>query len=863
MMKRVRPQLWKVLPVLFVLGLFGFLAHPAYAGNAPSSDVLVQCDSSGVVTNNTVVSSVYLPIAADTSGNFYLTSVDAAVYSGSESNFDTFVTEQDGFSSTRLQIGLGAVTHYDSGTIYEIEFRGHYGVVGSAAQNITEDWQDSGLYFEPVLPLSSDATLASLLGQAISATGGTGSSTSDPKLATINVANSDSSVASGNIVADDSNATVTFYGTDSSFTTPETGSVSLTAGGETSVYIKVVPQDTTTTLYYEVTIDRAASLSSARDILTFSVAGQVGSSLIDTASHTVTFYMPSGTSVNSLAPVITVSSSATVSPASGTAGNFTNPVTYTVTAQDSSTQNWTVTCTVQQPGSPVLQGITPSSGLAGANVTLSGSNFGSVAGAVYFTQSGSQHVVAGSSWSDSGAQATVPMSLSPGSVSVAVYNVASGLSNPLTFTVTTQTQHPAAPTISPGTGTYSSAQTVTIGNIPTGDTAYYTTGSTGPTLSSTPYTGAFTVSRTETVTAGVYDTAGGWSSFTSATFTISTSSSSGGGGTSHPVNNTGTATLTPATGGTVSLGSDVSVTIPKGVLAGDTSVAVAVTEDPSPPAAPSGFMLLGSVYQFTVGGASHYTFGGAVTIAISFDPAKLPAGQAPTVYYYDDAKGQWVDIGGTVNWTNDTITVSVNHFTEFAVLATKSAESTATASTSTTFSDVSTSYWAYSAIGSLSSRGIVSGYPDGSFKPSAKITRAEFAAMLVKALGLNVGTTGSFTDVASGDWCYSSVNAAVYAGLVSGMGDHLFAPGALITREQMAVMVAKALGSKAPAVTGTELNAFSDRPDVSSWAITGMEEAVKAGIVSGTTANTLAPLANATRAQAAAMVYKLLSVLGK
>ena len=136
--------------------------------------------------------------------------------------------------------------------------------------------------------------------------------------------------------------------------------------------------------------------------------------------------------------------------------------------------------------------------------------------------------------------------------------------------------------------------------------------------------------------------------------------------------------------------------------------------------------------------------------------------------------------------------------------------------------------------------------------------------MLVKALGLSTtGTNGAFTDVTPGDWCYATVNAAFYAGLVSGIGDNLFAPNALVTREQMAAMVAKALGSKAPAVNGTELNSFKDKSAVSSWAVTGMEEAVKAGIVSGMTPDMLDPLANATRAQAAAMIYKLLGVPGK
>jgi len=136
--------------------------------------------------------------------------------------------------------------------------------------------------------------------------------------------------------------------------------------------------------------------------------------------------------------------------------------------------------------------------------------------------------------------------------------------------------------------------------------------------------------------------------------------------------------------------------------------------------------------------------------------------------------------------------------------------------------------------------------------------------MLVKALGLdNSGTNGTFTDVTSGDWYYNSVNTAVYAGLASGTGDNLFAPNALITREQMTVMVTRALGDKAFAVDGTELNFFSDKSAVSGWAVSGMEEAVGTGIVHGMGAGKLAPQADATRAQAAEMIYMLRNLLGK
>jgi hypothetical protein len=86
--------------------------------------------------------------------------------------------------------------------------------------------------------------------------------------------------------------------------------------------------------------------SSAKDITSFTVPGQVGSSTIDTTNHAVTFHMPYGTDVSSLTPSISVSANATVSPASGTAEDFSTPVTYTVTAQDNSTRTWTAACIV-------------------------------------------------------------------------------------------------------------------------------------------------------------------------------------------------------------------------------------------------------------------------------------------------------------------------------------------------------------------------------------------------------------------------------------------------------------------------------------------------------------------------------------
>jgi len=103
----------------------------------------------------------------------------------------------------------------------------------------------------------------------------------------------------------------------------------------------VTAQDGKTTQVYTVSVTDA--LNPAKEITSFTIPNQVGSSTIGT--NTISLTMPYGTGLTSLTPAITVSQDATISPASGVAQNFTNPVTYTVTAQDRSTQAYTVTVT--------------------------------------------------------------------------------------------------------------------------------------------------------------------------------------------------------------------------------------------------------------------------------------------------------------------------------------------------------------------------------------------------------------------------------------------------------------------------------------------------------------------------------------
>lgn len=179
---------------------------------------------------------------------------------------------------------------------------------------------------------------------------------------------------------------------------------------------------------------------------------------------------------------------------------------------------------------------------------------------------------------------------------------------------------------------------------------------------------------------------------------------------------------------------------------------------------------------------------------------------------------------------------------------------------SKSFDDIK-GHWAKTDIELLASKMVVSGVTDTSFAPDHNITRAEFAALLVRSLALTSNAeAASFNDVHATDWFAGSIGAAVKAKLVSGYEDGSFKPNAPITREQMAVMVAKALSAAGKTVDSQAelLNKFNDNLKISDWAMSSVSQSVKAGIISGMTDTTFVPLANASRAQAVVMLKRLL-----
>lgn len=180
------------------------------------------------------------------------------------------------------------------------------------------------------------------------------------------------------------------------------------------------------------------------------------------------------------------------------------------------------------------------------------------------------------------------------------------------------------------------------------------------------------------------------------------------------------------------------------------------------------------------------------------------------------------------------------------------------------FSDVQ-NHWAKASVNNMGSRMVVDGVGDGNFEPDRDMTRAEFAAVMIRALGLEPGSgTGGFSDIPSAKWYSGSVQTAAAYGIIKGYSDAAFGPDDKITREQAMTMIARAMkltGLSAGLTAGESndlLGAYKDRSSLSSFAGDSAAECIKTGVVSGRGSSQLAPKAYVTRAEVAAMIERLL-----
>ena len=196
------------------------------------------------------------------------------------------------------------------------------------------------------------------------------------------------------------------------------------------------------------------------------------------------------------------------------------------------------------------------------------------------------------------------------------------------------------------------------------------------------------------------------------------------------------------------------------------------------------------------------------------------------------------------------------HFSYYAVGYNKAA-----------FLDINNSF-AQQAITYLSARELLLGVGDNQFAPQKLLTRADFTVILARIAEASLTNQAStqFTDVSNGAYYAAAVEWAASNGIVSGMGNGKFAPNAIVTREEMAMMLvrfAKQMNIQLP--LSSEAISFQDEEDISSIARLAVQKITRAAIIEGKPADNgegriFAPNAAATREEAAKVLYKLLQL---
>lgn len=214
--------------------------------------------------------------------------------------------------------------------------------------------------------------------------------------------------------------------------------------------------------------------------------------------------------------------------------------------------------------------------------------------------------------------------------------------------------------------------------------------------------------------------------------------------------------------------------------------------------------------------------------------------------YYIADDGALEYVGGTL--ADGALEAQVGHFSAYAALE-----------YDRSFDDVAANHWAYGAIKSLAAKHVAEGDDGALFAPEREVTRAEFAALLVRSLGLQAAGTSPFKDVDANDWYAGEITAANEAGIVKGRGGDRFAPNAPITRQEMAAMIVKAYELRAGKTASSAGAAgFADADAIDAWALPAVQAAQALGLVNGKMQGKFDPHGMATRAESAKVVALML-----
>ncbi|MDD4237575.1 MAG: S-layer homology domain-containing protein [Desulfotomaculaceae bacterium] len=224
------------------------------------------------------------------------------------------------------------------------------------------------------------------------------------------------------------------------------------------------------------------------------------------------------------------------------------------------------------------------------------------------------------------------------------------------------------------------------------------------------------------------------------------------------------------------------------------------------------------------------------------------------LYLYNTNNNELIYQGGKFDSTTNTFSTTVGSSGNYILLA-----------YSPVFVDLS-SHWSRAEVEVAAARHIVKGMDNSNFAPDELVSRAQFTAMIVRALRMKLPESGdAFTDVDQSAWFVNEVTAAVKAGIIKGDEGNRFNPDHQINRLEMAVIIGRALkyaGAGENSVDDSELLAkFVDGTEVPEWASGEIAPAIKAGLINGKDDGELAPAAFSTRGEAAAVLKRLTDMI--
>lgn len=324
------------------------------------------------------------------------------------------------------------------------------------------------------------------------------------------------------------------------------------------------------------------------------------------------------------------------------------------------------------------------------------------------------------------------------------------------------------------------------------------------------------------------------------------------------ISTAGKITVPPGKAGRISWGKEVQISIPAGGSLQELTVSIDKVPGTETLLA-NGEILISPVFELLKNFPQNFLK--PVKIIFTFQSTGLEDHQMPAVFYYDEMNKAWIKVnGGSID--GDQISVEVSHFTKFAVLAVDQTNGEPILSkpapppVERSYSDIQ-GHWAETEIKQASEYGIITGYPDGTFKPEKNVTRAEFMVMLMNALkSKQVGAELPFTDTTEiGAWAKTAVSQAFQSGIVRGYQDGRFRPDAYLTRAEMVKMVANALD------VSTEIHdaaPFADENTIPSWAKASVAVLKERGIVKGMGANEFKPNAKTTRVEVIVLLMNML-----